>query len=130
MHLFHLEKSDVFGTFKKYKYLIENEIGKKLKCLRSDNGCEYYNIEFDNYYSYHGFRTEKIVQGTPQENGLLETKNKRIMECARCMRFHARFPLQLWVDVVDIVVYLINRGYSSSLDGGILEDAWTSKKLN
>jgi len=52
------------------------------------------------------------------------------MERARCMRFHARFPLQFWVDVVDTVVYLINRGTSSSLDGGVPEEAWTSKMVN
>ena len=44
------------------------------------------------------------------------------MERARCMRLHGRFPLQFWADVVDTVVYLINRGPSSSLDGGIPEE--------
>ena len=39
-------------------------------------------------------------------------------------------PLQFWADAVDTVVYLINRGPSSSLDGGIPEDAWTGKKVN
>ena len=34
-------KSDVFDTFKKWKALVEIETGKKLKCLRSDNGGEY-----------------------------------------------------------------------------------------
>jgi hypothetical protein len=38
--------------------------------------------------------------------------------------------LTVWEDVVDIVVYLINRGPSSSLDGGIPEEAWTGKKVN
>jgi len=38
------------------------------------------------------------------------------------MRLHGRFPLQFWADVVDTVVYLINRGPSSSLDGGIPEE--------
>jgi hypothetical protein len=28
------KKSNVFYTFKKWKYLVENEIGKRLKCLR------------------------------------------------------------------------------------------------
>ena len=56
--------------------------------------------------------------------------NRTIMERPRSMRLHARFPLQFWVDVVDIVVYLINRGPSSSLDGGILEEAWIGKKVN
>jgi transposase InsO family protein len=35
------QKSDVFDTFKKWKTLVENETGKRLKCLRSDNGGEY-----------------------------------------------------------------------------------------
>jgi hypothetical protein len=53
------------------------------------------------------------------------------MERARCIRLHARFPLQFWADVVDIiVVYLINRGPSSSLNGGITEEAWIGKKVN
>ena len=42
-------KSDVFDTFKKWKALVEIETGKKLKCLRSDNGGEYCSKEFDRY---------------------------------------------------------------------------------
>ena len=53
--------------------------------------------------------------------------NRMIMEHARCMRLHAGFPLQFWDDVINTVVYLINRGPSSALDGGILEEAWTGK---
>jgi len=52
------------------------------------------------------------------------------MEHARCMRLHAGFPLQFWVDVVDNFVYLINKGSSSSLDRGIREKAWTGKKVS
>jgi hypothetical protein len=52
------------------------------------------------------------------------------MERARSMRLHLGLSLQFWVDVVDIFVYLINKGPSSSLDGGIREEAWTGKKVN
>ena len=38
--------------------------------------------------------------------------------------------LTFWDDVVDIVVYLINRGPSSALDGGIPEEGWIGKKVN
>ena len=124
------KKFDVFNTFKKWKALVENEIGKKLKCLRSDNGGEYCNKEFVKYCSYNGIRRQKTVPGTPQENGVSERMNRTIMERARCMRLHAGLPLQFWADAVDTVVYLINRGPSSSLDGGILEEAWTGKKVN
>ena len=52
------------------------------------------------------------------------------MERARSMRLHVGLPLQFWADVVDTVVYLINRGPSISLDGGIPQEAWTCKKVN
>jgi transposase InsO family protein len=101
-----------------------------LKCLRSDNGGEYYSKAFNDYCSYHGIRREKTVPGTPQENGVSERMNKTIMERARSVRLHAELPLQFWADVVDTAIYLINRGPSSSLDGGISEEAWTRKKVN
>eukprot|EP00253_Pinus_taeda_P024886 PITA_24886 len=123
-------KYDVFDTFKKWKALFEIETGKKLKCLRSDNGGEYCSKDFDRYCSKDGIRREKTVPRTLQENGVSERMNKIIMERARCMRLHAEFPLQFWADVVDTAVYLINRGPLSSLDGGVPEEAWIGKKVN
>ena len=60
---------------------------------------------------------------------MLERMNRTIMEHARCMRLHARFPLQFWVDAVNTVVYLINKGPSSVYDGGIPEETWTGKQV-
>jgi transposase InsO family protein len=110
--------------------LVENETGKRLKCLRSDNGGEYCSKEFDDYFSYHGIHREKTIPGTPQENGVSERMNRTFMECARSMRLHVGFPLQLWADVVDMFVYFIKIGPSNSLDGVIPEEAWTGKKVN
>jgi hypothetical protein len=110
--------------------LVEHETGKRLKCLRSKNGGEYCSKEFDDYYSYHWISRDNTVPETPQENGVSERMNKTIMEHARSMTFHVGLPLQFWADVVDIVVYLINRGPSISLDGGISEEEWTGKKVN
>jgi len=36
----------VFEAFKKWKAMVENEIGLKIKKLRSDNGGEYEDNEF------------------------------------------------------------------------------------
>jgi hypothetical protein len=87
------QKYDVFDTFKKWKALVENETGKSLKCLRSDNGGEYCSKEFDDYCSYHAIGREKIVPRTPQENGVSERMNRTIMERARSMILHVGFPL-------------------------------------
>ena len=60
-----------------------------------------------------------MVPRTPQENGVAERMNRTILERARSMRIHVGFPLNLWVDAIDTDVYLINRGPSMALDGGI-----------
>ena len=73
--------------------MVEIETGKKLKCLRSDNGGEYCSKEFDRYFSEHGIRREKTVPITPQENGVSERMKKTIMEHTRCMRLHVGLPL-------------------------------------
>ena len=125
------KKKNVFDTSKKWKALVENETGKQLGCLRSDNGgYAYYNNEFDIYGSYHVIHRDKTVPRSPQENGVSKRMNRTNMEHARCMGLHVGFPLQFLVDIVDNVIYLINKGPSSSFDGGILEEAWTRKKVN
>ena len=64
------EDLNLCSNFKKWKALVENETGKKLKCLRSHNGGEYCSKEFDSYYSHHGIHKEKTVPETSQENGV------------------------------------------------------------
>ena len=44
-------KSDVFVTFKKWKVMVETETSLKVKCLRSDNGGEYIDEGFSEYYA-------------------------------------------------------------------------------
>ena len=46
------------------------------------------------------------------------------------MRFHVGLPLNMWVEAINIVVYLINRGPSTPLGHGIIEEAWTGKKVS
>ncbi|KAE8959632.1 hypothetical protein PF011_g30361 [Phytophthora fragariae] len=36
-------KSEVFARFKEYKALVEAQTGRRIRCVRSDNGGEYVN---------------------------------------------------------------------------------------
>ena len=45
------------------------------------------------------------------------------------MRLHG-FPLNIWVETINNIVYFINKGLSTPLGCGILEEAWTSKKVS
>lgn len=49
--------------------------------------------------------------------------NRTIMEHARSMRLYVGMALNIWVEAVNTVVFLINRGPSTPWGCGILEEA-------
>ena len=55
---------------------MENQTGRKIRVLKSDNGGEYTSKEFDGYYTQEGIRRQLTVPYTPEQNGVAERKNK------------------------------------------------------
>ena len=79
------KKSEVFSKFKEYKALVENQTGKKIKVLRSDNGGEFCEKEFEKFCRECGIARQKTTPYTPQQNGVAERMNRSLMEKARSM---------------------------------------------
>ena len=44
-------KDEAFLKFREWKKLVENQVDKKVRCLRTDNGLEFCNIAFDEFLS-------------------------------------------------------------------------------
>jgi len=59
-------KSEVFKRFQEFKALVENQIGRKIKVLRSENGGEYTLGEFVDFCAEAGIRREFTVPYYPQ----------------------------------------------------------------
>ena len=70
------KKSDVFGVFKKFWLLVQNESGEMIRRLRTDGGVEYISTEFNNFCSSNGINHEVTAPYTPQHNGISERKNR------------------------------------------------------
>ncbi|KAE8661582.1 putative ribonuclease H protein [Hibiscus syriacus] len=52
----HSDKSDVFEKFKLWNVEVENQTGRKIKCLRCDNGMEYTDSQFQQFCKEHGIK--------------------------------------------------------------------------
>ena len=96
--------------------MVEIEIDLKVKCLRSDNGGEYIDGGYNEYCVAYGFRMEKTILRTPQQNGVFEGMNRTLNEPARSIRLHAGLPKTFWADVISTAAYLINRGPSVPME--------------
>jgi hypothetical protein len=59
-------KDEVFSRFREFKALVENQTGKKIKVLRSDNGGEYTSNEFKKFCKKVGIKRETSVPYNPQ----------------------------------------------------------------
>jgi hypothetical protein len=103
------EKGEVFGKFKYFKTMIEKQVGKSIKVLRSDNGGEYTSVEFQQYLKEQGIIHQKTVPYNPQQNGVAERLNRTIMEMVRSMMLGAQLDQEFWVEAVATAVYLKNR---------------------
>ena len=88
-------KSEVFGLFKVFKALVENQPGRKLKVLRYDNGGKYVKFEFIQYFAYVGIYMHHSIPYTPQRNGVAERKNRSLKEMATCMMEAKTFPTKV-----------------------------------
>nr|GEX67083.1 ribonuclease H-like domain-containing protein [Tanacetum cinerariifolium] len=56
-----------------------------LKVIRSDKGTEFKNNDLNQFYGIKGIKREFNVPRTPQQNGIVERKNRTLIEAARTM---------------------------------------------
>jgi transposase InsO family protein len=68
-------KDEVLSRFREFRALVENQTGKKIKILRSNNEGEYTSSEFRDFCKEAWIKRELIVPFNPQKNGVLERKN-------------------------------------------------------
>jgi transposase InsO family protein len=89
-------KSDVFAVFKDLCALIKNKFGNTIKVLRSNNGMEYVNREFENFLTLNGIEHQMTCVNTPEQNGVAECKNRHLLEVAHSLMFTMNVPKFLW----------------------------------
>lgn len=71
---------------------VENQKGVKLKCLQSDNGCEYTSNEFNDFLRKRGIIRRLTVPHNPEQNGMAEKRNRTLNEMARCLLKESKLP--------------------------------------
>ncbi|GKD25319.1 putative ribonuclease H-like domain-containing protein [Tanacetum coccineum] len=68
--------------------------------IRTDNGTEFVNQTLREYYEKVGISHETFVARSPQQNGVIERRNRTLIEVAHTMLIYAKALLFLWVEAV------------------------------
>ncbi|KAG7565310.1 Integrase catalytic core [Arabidopsis suecica] len=124
------EKSEAFERFKKFKALVEQETGFKIGTLRTDRGGEFTSQEFQSFCDVSGIQRHLTAPYSPQQNGVVERRNRTLLEMTRSILKHMKVPNYLWGEAVRHATYLINRVGTRTLITQTPYEAFKGKKPN
>ena len=110
------KKYEVFEIFKVFKDLVENLIGNNIKVLRIDNGKEYVNKNLQYLCEENGIQIQHSIPYTPQQNGVVERKNRELKEMDTCMLEAKYLSPKRWDEGINCVAYVYNRVPHKSLE--------------
>ena len=128
--IFIQRKSEAFSKFKIFKKLTEQETKATIKTFRSDRGGEFLSQEFTSYCETHGIVRHTTTTYSPQQNGVVERRNRTLLEMTRSLLKHMNVPNALWGEAVRNATYLIKRFTTRSLLGQTPYEALRNKKPN
>ncbi|KAJ9541506.1 hypothetical protein OSB04_028012 [Centaurea solstitialis] len=122
-------KSESFERFREFQNEVQNQLGRKIKFLRSDRGGEYLSDEFDNHLMECGIVSQLTPPYTPQMNGVSERRNRTLLDMVRSMMCHSTLPMSFCGHALETAAHILNRAPTKSVEKTPYE-LWKGKKPN
>jgi hypothetical protein len=91
--------------------MISKWVQLRIKKIRSDNGMEFKNSQIKGFLEEDGIKHEFSSPYTPQQNGVVERKNRTQLDMARTMLDEYKTHDRFWAEAINTACYSINRLY-------------------
>nr|GEU87485.1 hypothetical protein [Tanacetum cinerariifolium] len=89
--------------------LVQIGLQAQVRVVRSDKGTEFLNQSLRAYFAAEGIQHQTSVARTPEQNGIVERRNRTLVEAARTMLSTAKVPLFLWAEAIATTCFTQNR---------------------
>ena len=83
-------------------------MGKRIKAIRSDRGGEYILRDFKDYLIQNGIVSQLTAPRTPQQNGVVERRNRTLLEMVRSMMSYSTLPVSFWGYALKTAMHILN----------------------
>ncbi|KAJ9545374.1 hypothetical protein OSB04_025081 [Centaurea solstitialis] len=94
----------IISVLKEVQVNLQSQVQK----IRSDHGTEFKNKVLGGYLESVGIKHTFAAVRTPQQNGVVERRNRTLVEAARTMLAYSKLPMFLWAEAVDTACYTQN----------------------
>jgi hypothetical protein len=102
----------------------------RIKKTRSDNGTEFKNSQIEGFFEEEGIKHEFSSSYTPQQNSVVERKNRTLLDMARTMLDEYKTLDRFWAKAINTACYSINRLYLHRILKKTSYEVLTGKKPN
>ena len=102
------EKSKACNKMEMLCKRLQNEKGLPIIKVKSDHRKEFENAKFETFCNEHGIKKEFLSPKTPQQNGVVERKNRVIQKMARVMLLNKNRPQKFWIEAVSTTCHIGN----------------------
>nr|GEW11427.1 retrovirus-related Pol polyprotein from transposon TNT 1-94 [Tanacetum cinerariifolium] len=82
---------------------------RRVQRVRTDNGTEFKNKTLAKFFDEVGITQQFSAARTPQQNGVVERRNRTLVEAARTMLICANLPSFLWAKAIATACFIQNR---------------------
>ncbi|KAK0607836.1 hypothetical protein LWI29_021318 [Acer saccharum] len=96
----------------------------------SDHETRFENAKFSEFCDGLGISHEFSTPRTPQQNGVVERKNRVLQEMAKVMLNSKKIPRNLWAEAVNTTCYVSNRVFRRPGTKQMSYELWKGKKPN
>jgi transposase InsO family protein len=103
-------KDEAFSHAQDLILWLQNEFSKNvMRAICSDNGTEFKNTHFKTFCASLGLEHQFSSLYVPQQNGVVERKNRTLVEMARTMLDEHRKPRRYWAKAIITACHVFNR---------------------
>nr|GEU32224.1 hypothetical protein [Tanacetum cinerariifolium] len=95
------------GSFR-YQNEVKNQLGRKIKVLRSDRRGEYLSIKFFDHLKNYGIVSQLTPPITPLLNGVAERRTRTLLDMVRSMMCRATLPIRFWGYALETAAHILN----------------------
>ncbi|MBW0489733.1 hypothetical protein O181_029448 [Austropuccinia psidii MF-1] len=123
-------KSESFGKFIKFQIFAENQTGKQIKTVVSNNGGEFINSKFQELFLKKGIIHQPTAPSTPQQNPISERGNHTLFEKVRVMLHDYQVPSEWWGEACAMATFILNRTPTAAISFQTPISRWSSLATN
>nr|GEY36429.1 retrovirus-related Pol polyprotein from transposon TNT 1-94 [Tanacetum cinerariifolium] len=89
--------------------LVQRGLHAQVRIVRTNKGTEFLNQTLYAYFDAKGILHQTSVVRTPEQNGIVERRNRTLVEAARTMLSAAKVSLFFWAEVIATTCFTQNR---------------------